>query len=76
MRMHFPLMQATESSQMPNLDLLLGLDVGTTNIKCLALDSTGKILFQADERTPLSHPKPGWTDFIELATSVYSKFPA
>ncbi|MBV8213985.1 MAG: hypothetical protein JOZ08_12290 [Verrucomicrobia bacterium] len=48
---------------MPHLDLLLGLDVGTTNIKCLALDSRGKILFQADERTPLSHPKPGWTDF-------------
>src|SRR5258708_13097507 len=48
---------------MPHLDLLLGLDVGTTNVKCLALDSAGKILFQADERTPLSRPKPGWTDF-------------
>ena len=52
-----------ESSLMPHLDLLLGLDVGTTNIKCLALDSAGKILFQADERTPLARPKPGWTDF-------------
>jgi xylulokinase len=48
---------------MPHHDLLLGLDVGTTNIKCLALDSAGEILFQADERTPLSRPKPGWTDF-------------
>lgn len=63
MRMHFCARQANESSQMPHLDLLLGLDVGTTNIKCLALDSVGKILFQADERTPLARPKPGWTDF-------------
>jgi len=56
-------MRAKESSPMPHHDLLLGLDVGTTNIKCLALDSAGEILFQADERTPLSRPKPGWTDF-------------
>ena len=63
MRMHFCARQANESSLMPHLDLLLGLDVGTTNIKCLALDSVGKILFQADERTPLARPKPGWTDF-------------
>jgi xylulokinase len=63
MRMHFASMHAKESSPMPHHDLLLGLDVGTTNIKCLVLDSTGKILVQADERTPLSYPKPGWTDF-------------
>jgi xylulokinase len=61
--MHLPAMHAKESSPMPHHDLLLGLDVGTTNIKCLALDSAGKILVQADERTPLSYPKPGWTDF-------------
>lgn len=61
--MHFCATQANESALMPHLDLLLGLDVGTTNIKCLALDSAGKILFQADERTPLARPKPGWTDF-------------
>jgi len=48
---------------MAHHDLLLGLDVGTTNIKCLVLDSTGKIIVQADERTPLSYPRPGWTDF-------------
>jgi xylulokinase len=48
---------------MPHLDLLLGLDVGTTNIKCLALSAAGKIVLQSEERTPLAHPKPGWTDF-------------
>src|SRR5260370_17153384 len=44
-------------------DLLLGLDVGTTNIKCLAMDGSANIVAQADERTILSHPQPGWTDF-------------
>ncbi|MBV8814083.1 MAG: hypothetical protein JO271_06310 [Verrucomicrobia bacterium] len=48
---------------MPHQNLLLGLDIGTTNIKCLAIDKTGKIAAQADQRTPLSYPKPGWTDF-------------
>jgi xylulokinase len=48
---------------MPQPDLVLGLDVGTTNIKCLALDHTGKIVAQASEPTPQSHPRPGWTDF-------------
>jgi len=44
-------------------ELLLGLDVGTTNIKCLAIDGSANIVAQADERTILSHPQPGWTDF-------------
>jgi xylulokinase len=43
--------------------LILGLDVGTTNIKCLAIDESGNIIAHAAERTPLSHPQPGWTDF-------------
>src|SRR5438132_11605300 len=48
---------------MPQQDLVLGLDVGTTNIKCLALDRTGKIVAQGSEPTPQSHPRSGWTDF-------------
>lgn len=44
-------------------DLVLGLDVGTTNLKCLALDAAGTIVAQASEPTPRSHPRPGWTDF-------------
>ena len=48
---------------MPEQDLVLGLDVGTTNIKCLALDSDGRIVAQGSEPTPRSHPRPGWTDF-------------
>jgi xylulokinase len=48
---------------MPQQDLVLGLDVGTTNIKCLAVDSEGKIVAQGSEPTPRSHPRSGWTDF-------------
>ncbi len=48
---------------MPQHDLVLGLDVGTTNLKCLALDGAGNIVAQGSEPTPQSHPRPGWTDF-------------
>jgi xylulokinase len=48
---------------MPQHDLVLGLDVGTTNLKCLALDGAGNIVAQGSEPTPRSHPRPDWTDF-------------
>ena len=48
---------------MPQHDLVLGFDVGTTNLKCLALDDAGTIVAQASEPTPQSHPRPDWTDF-------------
>jgi xylulokinase len=48
---------------MPHHDLVLGLDVGTTNLKCLALDEAGNVIAQGSEPTPQSHPRPGWTDF-------------
>jgi xylulokinase len=48
---------------MPQHDLALGIDVGTTNIKCLALDGDGTIVAQGSEPTPQSHPRPDWTDF-------------
>ena len=51
------------NASMPHHDLVLGLDVGTTNLKCLALDEGGNVVAQASEPTPRSHPQPGWTDF-------------
>jgi xylulokinase len=48
---------------MPHEDVVLGLDVGTTNVKCLALEASGNIIAQASEPTPHFHPRPGWTDF-------------
>ena len=44
-------------------DMVLGLDVGTTNLKCVAVDRLGTIVAQASEPTPKSHPRPGWIDF-------------
>jgi xylulokinase len=48
---------------MPQHELVLGLDVGTTNLKCLALNDAGAIVAQASELTPRSHPRADWTDF-------------
>src|ERR1700732_3787779 len=48
---------------MPHHDVVLGIDVGTTNLKCLALDDAGTIVAQGSEPTPRAHPRPGWPDF-------------
>lgn len=52
---------------MLNSELVIGLDVGTTNIKCLVLDAVGTIVAQASEITPHSHPRVGWTNFEPAA---------
>jgi xylulokinase len=48
---------------MPHNDLVIGLDVGTTNLKCLALDAAGNVIAEESQPTPQSHPQVGWTDF-------------
>jgi xylulokinase len=40
--------------------LLLGLDIGTTNIKAVVFDGAGRPLAQASVRTPTHYPQPGW----------------
>ena len=52
---------------MSHPELILGFDVGTTNLKCLALDAAGTIVAQASEPTPHSYPRAGWTDFEPVA---------
>jgi xylulokinase len=47
-------------SQLP---VLIGLDVGTTNVKCLAIDAGGELLATVASPTPVTHPRVGWTDF-------------
>ena len=40
-----------------------GLDVGTTSVKGLALDTdTGKVVASAEEGYPFDTPRPGWTE--------------
>lgn len=40
--------------------LLLGIDIGTTNIKCIAFDPTGGIVAQISAATPTHHHANGW----------------
>jgi xylulokinase len=41
---------------------LVGLDVGTTGVKALALSPTGDVLARAEEPYGLSTPQPGWAE--------------
>ena len=40
---------------------LIGIDVGTSGVKVLALSIEGQILATAVESYPLHSPRPGWT---------------
>jgi xylulokinase len=41
---------------------LVGIDVGTSGVKALALSETGEILARAEREYPLSTPRPGWAE--------------
>ena len=41
---------------------LVGLDVGTSGLKALALSPTGEILARAERPYPLATPRPGWAE--------------
>jgi xylulokinase len=41
---------------------LVGLDVGTTGVKALALSPEGDVLARAEESYDLSTPRPGWAE--------------
>jgi xylulokinase len=41
---------------------LLGLDVGTTGARCVAIDETGRLLAEATAEYPLYSPRPGWSE--------------
>jgi xylulokinase len=62
--------------------LLIGADVGTTNIKVLAFDRTGKAVARASSPTPTRYPKPGrahhdaeelWASFAKTLREVTSR---
>jgi xylulokinase len=40
----------------------LGIDIGTTATKTLAVSEDGSILAEASASYPLSHPKPLWSE--------------
>lgn len=40
----------------------IGVDIGTSGTKSLAIDPKGRILASATANYPLAHPKPGWSE--------------
>ncbi len=44
------------------MSVLVGIDVGTTATKGLAIDPDGTVLARAEAEYPLSTPKPGWAE--------------
>lgn len=41
---------------------LLGLDVGTSGVRCLAVDENGKVVAEATAEYPIYAPRPGWSE--------------
>lgn len=44
------------------MSICIGIDVGTSGTKALAINTQGKILAQATAGYPLHHPKPLWSE--------------
>ncbi len=43
------------------MELYIGIDLGTSAVKCLLVDRTGSILNETSRSYPLEFPKPGWS---------------
>jgi len=41
---------------------LVGLDVGTSGVKAIAISASGEVLARAEREYPLSTPQPGWAE--------------
>ena len=41
---------------------LLGIDVGTTSVKVVAVDEMGRVLAEEEVEQPVSVPRPGWSE--------------
>ena len=44
------------------MSVTLGIDIGTSGTKTLAIDETGAILASASAEYPCDHPRPGWSE--------------
>ena len=43
-------------------ELFMGIDVGTTNAKCMIFDVEGNVMASAAEEYPTYYPRPGWVE--------------
>jgi xylulokinase len=60
--------------------VLIGLDVGTSGVKGIAIDGDGAVLAVAEEPYPLSTPHPGWAeqdpeDWWRASQAVLARLP-
>ena len=44
------------------VSITLGIDIGTSGTKTLAIDEKGAILASASAEYPCDHPRPGWSE--------------
>ena len=44
------------------MSVTLGIDIGTSGTKTLAIDSSGNVLASASAEYPCDHPRPGWSE--------------
>ena len=44
------------------MSALVGLDVGTTGVKALAVSDSGEVVARAEREYPLATPRPGWAE--------------
>lgn len=44
------------------MSVTLGIDIGTSGTKTLAIDERGDVLASASAEYPCSHPRPGWSE--------------
>ena len=62
------------------MTVLVGLDVGTTGVKAVAISPEGEVLATDEEPYPLSTPRPGWAeqdpeDWWRAAQAVLTRLP-
>ncbi len=44
------------------MNLYIGIDVGTSGVKCLLVNKQGKVINSATEKYEVSYPRDGWTE--------------
>jgi xylulokinase len=60
--------------------VIVGLDVGTTGLKALAVSASGEVLARSEREYPLSTPRPGWAeqdpdDWVQAAREALAELP-
>ncbi|MFD3189814.1 xylulokinase [Sedimentitalea sp. HM32M-2] len=58
--------------------MFIGLDLGTTGLRALLVDSAGRPIASAEAALPVAHPQPGWSeqdpaDWIGAARQVLTR---